>query len=96
MKKQVSIKHVGKCQHNSELATFGGATVPQQLSFDEAYALAQKGNKITHSYFSKEEWMAVLPNGKLLFEDGCEMTIVEFWALRRGQSGWKHGWSVFE
>lgn len=37
----------------------------------------------------------LLPNGRICFEDGVEMTIVEFWAVRRGQTGWTDGWSVF-
>lgn len=24
------------------------------------------------------EWMTVLPNGRICFEDGCEQTVVEF------------------
>lgn len=41
------------------------------------------------------EWMTVLPNGRICFEDGCEQTVMEFWAVRRGQTGWTDGWSVF-
>lgn len=32
------------------------------------------------------EWMTVLPNGRICFEDGVEVTIVEFWAARRNQT----------
>lgn len=65
------------------------------LTYSEAYALAQKGAKITHRYMAANEWMTVLPNGRICFEDGCEQTIVEFWAARRNQTGWTDGWSVF-
>lgn len=41
------------------------------------------------------EWMTVLPNGRICFEDGCEQTIVEFWAARRNQTGWTDGWSAY-
>jgi hypothetical protein len=34
-------------------------------------------------------------SGRICFEDGCEQTIVEFWAARRNQTGWTDGWSVF-
>ena len=53
------------------------------LTYSEAYALAQKGSKITHRYMAANEWMTVLPNGRICFEDGCEQTVVEFWAVRR-------------
>lgn len=49
------------------------------LTYSEAYALAQKGAKITHRFMAANEWMTVLPNGRICFEDGCEQTIVEFW-----------------
>ena len=55
------------------------------LTYSEAYALAQKGAKITHRFMAANEWMTVLPNGRICFEDGCEQTVVEFWAVRRGQ-----------
>lgn len=58
------------------------------LTYSEAYALAQKGAKITHRFMAANEWMTVLPNGRICFEDGCEQTVVEFWAVRRGQTGW--------
>lgn len=64
------------------------------LTYSEAYALAQKGAKITHRFMAANEWMTVLPNGRICFEDGCEQTVVEFWAVRRGQTGWTDGWSV--
>lgn len=40
------------------------------LTYSEAYALAQKGAKITHRYMAANEWMTVLPNGRICFEDG--------------------------
>ncbi len=46
------------------------------LTYSEAYALAQKGAKITHRFMAANEWMTVLPNGRICFEDGCEQTVV--------------------
>ena len=65
------------------------------VTMEEDYTLAQKGAKITHRFMAANEWMTVLPNGRICFEDGCEQTVVEFWAVRRGQTGWTDGWSVF-
>lgn len=71
-------------------------TVKAEMSYGAAFALAQRGAKITHRFMAANEWMTVLPNGRICFEDGVEMTIVEFWAVRRGQTGWTDGWSVFK
>ena len=35
------------------------------LTYSEAYALAQKGAKITHRFMAANEWMTVLPNGRI-------------------------------
>lgn len=40
------------------------------LTYSEAYALAQKGAKITHHFMAANEWMTVLLNGRICFEDG--------------------------
>lgn len=37
------------------------------LTYSEAYALAQKGAKITHRFMAANEWMTVLPNGRICF-----------------------------
>lgn len=61
------------------MGKFATAHPEKSLTYSEAYALAQKGAKITHRYMAANEWMTVLPNGRICFEDGCEQTIVEFW-----------------
>lgn len=65
---------------------------PNNLKFSKTHI---QGAKITHRFMAANEWMTVLPNGRICFEDGCEQTIVEFWAARRNQTGWTDGWSVF-
>lgn len=48
------------------------------LTYSEAYALAQKGAKITHRFMAANEWMTVLPNGRICFEDGCDKLLWSF------------------
>lgn len=54
------------------MGKFATAHPENSLTYSEAYALAQKGAKITHRYMAANEWMTVLPNGRICFEDGCE------------------------
>lgn len=84
-----------RTERNLHMGSSTKDTPTGTLTYSEAYALAQKGAKITHRFMAANEWMTVLPNGRICFEDGCEQTIVEFWAARRNQTGWTDGWSVF-
>ncbi len=46
----------------------------------EAFHHMVSGRKVRHRHFSPEEWMTINPeNGKLLFEDGCQCTVQEFY-----------------
>lgn len=54
----------------------------------------EQGVKMTHAYFSSNEWVTY-SNGRILFEDNVRMSIHEFWADRRGP-GFDNGWSEFK
>jgi len=46
----------------------------------EAFHHMVSGRKVRHRHFAPEEWMTINPeNGKLLFEDGCQCTVQEFY-----------------
>lgn len=64
------------------------------LSKAEALQLMQSGEKITHKWFDKNEWMTI-KNGKLLLEDGVVCDIKEFFLYRDSES-WKNGYSLFK
>lgn len=59
-----------------------------------------KGNKVTHRYFTPEEWVTI--DGKMentnqykyLLEDGVKCSEMEFWKYRFGAE-WQDGWELF-
>lgn len=58
----------------------------------EAIQAMNKGFKVRHKWFSKDEWM--ICEGLLYrFEDGCLCTPSEFWYARNGEY-WQTGWEV--
>ncbi len=63
------------------------------MNKDEAINQMLKGVKITHSYFSHDEWMTIEGN-KIIFEDGCRCSQNEFWSYRT--TGWKDGYSIYK
>lgn len=63
------------------------------MTKEEAIQAMQNGEKITHQYFSKNEWMTMEGN-RIILEDGCSLWAHEFWEIRNG-IGWNDGYSVF-
>lgn len=65
------------------------------MTKEEAFKTAKnKGVKITHGYFSFDEWLKVSPDGQTLtFEDGVKMSIRDFFTLRMSK-GWSEGWEI--
>jgi len=59
----------------------------------EALKALQYGKKLTHHWFSPNEWV-IEDQGKYIFEDGCQCHDFEFWADRTDES-WNRGWSIF-
>lgn len=59
----------------------------------EAIKMMEQGRKMTHVYFSPDEWVT-MDNGLMLFEDGCKTTPRLFWMDRTGER-WETGWNVF-
>lgn len=59
----------------------------------EAIKAMREGKKVTHKYFSPEEW-ATLDNSEILLEDGVRCSPAEFWKYRRDPM-FDDGWSLF-
>ena len=64
------------------------------MSKEEAIKMMGKGKRMTHSYFSKDEWVTYW-QGSALFEDSVRMPINQFLADRQ-QKGWNEGWFEFK
>ena len=61
---------------------------------EEAIRAMQAGNKVTHTYFTPDEWITMEGN-RIIFEDGYSCWAHEFWANRDG-FGWNDGYSLFK
>lgn len=64
------------------------------MTQQEAIAAMKQGKKVTHRYFSSDEWVT-LQNGKLVTEDGCIHNWTMFWTIRSSEY-WETDWSLFE
>ena len=60
----------------------------------EAIAAMRNEEKVTHTYFSDNEWMQLLSTGDYEFEDGCVVDPALFWSDRKGLD-WEDGWEIF-
>jgi len=54
----------------------------------------REGKKVTHKYFSPEEW-ATQDNGQILLEDGVRCSPAEFWKYRQS-SIFDNDWEIFK
>lgn len=54
----------------------------------EAILEMKKGNKVTHTNFSPEEWMTMNSDDEIVLEDGVVCSELEFWSWRTGLSWW--------
>lgn len=62
----------------------------QNLTKQEAIKVMMRGGRIRHRSFGASEWME-LQNLTLVFEDGYELMILDFFADRQGSS-WEDGY----
>lgn len=66
------------------------------LTKDEAIKAMKKGKKVTHKYFSENEWMVMSPSGFYEFEDGYSISPSEFWGTRNDKEVWETGWKIIK
>lgn len=64
------------------------------MTQDEAKQAARKGQKITHTYFSSNEFVTV-EKGILKDENDYHLNWDEFWEIRSGAS-WQRDWDIFK
>lgn len=64
------------------------------MSKDEAIQAMREGKKITHRWFTDNEWMT-MEGRKIVLEDGVRCDPYEFWNARF-QDGWKDGYEIKE
>lgn len=60
----------------------------------EALLAMQEGKKVTHTYFTDEEWMS-MKDGKILTEEGYLHPFLEYWSYRTAP-GWEDGYSLYQ
>jgi hypothetical protein len=61
----------------------------------EAIQSMKEGNKVTHRFFSPNEWMSSdARGGQYTFEDGVKCSWFEFWQWRTDRY-WLDGFSLF-
>lgn len=64
------------------------------LTKEQAIEAMQEGKKVTHQYFSPDEWVTLTSDGLFQFEDKVVCTPEMFWQDRSGNN-WETGWSLF-
>lgn len=62
------------------------------MTLEEAKELAQQGIKVTHKYFTENEYM-IMSNNMIIFEDDAKIYFDEW---TEGKDYLKEGWSKFE
>ena len=63
------------------------------MSREEAKQAMSAGKKITHRYFSPNEW-ATMENGEVVLEDGVRCDPDEFWRWR-AKPMFDNDWSLY-
>jgi hypothetical protein len=63
------------------------------MTIEEAKTAISEGRKVTHRYFTNDEYLFKDENGLTRAEDGCLVTR-EFWHLRCSPE-WQTDWELF-
>lgn len=66
------------------------------MTKEEAIEAMRHGDKVTHKYFTSDEYMFIPdPRYNIYeFEDGVKMSGIEFWEIR-DKLTFQNGWSLF-
>jgi hypothetical protein len=62
---------------------------------DEAIIAMQTGNRVTHRFFTEDEWITMEDNQTIITEEGYRIFADEFWDHRKGIE-WQSGWSLYK
>ncbi len=81
---------------NCEKILMQNGLAPFVYSFDEAIEMMKYGHKLTHDYFSANEFVTI-KNNKMIFEDGVTCTVEEFRSARNFKEipRWETDWTIF-
>jgi len=64
----------------------------QYLTKEQAIDALNHGARLSHTYFSKDEWVEKLDELHYIFEDSAEISIEDFWITRR--TPFENGWFI--
>ncbi|MBK7362689.1 MAG: hypothetical protein IPJ01_10375 [Micavibrio sp.] len=64
------------------------------MNKQQAIQAMLEGKKVTHLYFSNDEWVTMV-NGQIVLEDGVKCSPLEFWRWRTDEM-WETDWSIYE
>ena len=64
------------------------------MTKQDALKALEDGLKITHRYFSNDEYIKKEDNDFYKDEQNCYLPINEFWNMRQGKN-WDDGYSIF-
>lgn len=78
------------------LVTFDQASEPKRtMTKEEAIQAMKEGKKVTHRYFSENEWILYdYDTLKILTEEGYRHNPIEFWSFRQGPE-WEQDWELW-
>ena len=63
------------------------------MNKSDAITAMINGAKIRHYYFSPGEWVVMIDEDTVQFEDGVKQLYLEFWALRTSEA-WETDWEI--
>lgn len=64
------------------------------MTKQEAIEAMKNGAKVTHRYFSEDEYIKFSEDGRIETEEGYLCAPSLFWIDRRGEA-WQDGWSIY-
>ena len=64
------------------------------MTKEDAIKAMEQGKKVTHRYFTSDEWMT-MEDGKIVLEDGVKCDPSFFWFDRKSKD-WNDGYELFE
>lgn len=65
-----------------------------ELTKAEAIQAMKEGKKVTHHYFSDNEFIKLAPCGRIETEEGYLIAPYLFWLDRKGEA-FENGWFIF-
>lgn len=64
------------------------------LSREQAIEAMQRGEKVTHRFFTDEEYI-IMRGDRIVDENDNSISVIEFWSFRY-QPYWSENWSIFK